>query len=401
MKHIFFLTFCILYSSCDNRKTDVNYRGNGVLVSASELAEIKKLAEEGKEPHQTNVRLLIQYIDSMMEVSSSWEKLDGEVLVEGRSSSDPIQISSTGGKVVYGAALAWHLTGEEKYAAKSKALILDLGDTYSYRNAEKEYFHWGAQGILNLARGGTPYLYAADLLEGWEGWTADDKLSYQVWLKEVMYPKVSWASRFRKNNWGVAGSFSASLISWYLMDHPDWILEEIGPYPSRLSPTEAFDAHNEFQLGRMKTTKDWEMDAKVHIWGILPNGAIPDEIRRGDDPVDGDHLPSMSSGTRYSMTHIEHLTAHAEFLRRQGNTSIYDHEEPDGSGSLLQAYRFIIDNPIQSHCFTLDRRNALYIAYDYYKHPALLKSLQECGPASIMGQRMALYARLTHPLEIP
>lgn len=372
----------------------------GVLTSPQELAEISRLANSGVEPHHTNVTLFLEYIDDLMVEAENWEKLSGEVVVNDRSSRDPIQISSTGGKLVYGTAIAWHLTGDTKYAAKSRAQILDLTDTYSYRNAEKEDFHWGAQGILNLARGGTPYIYAADLLEGWEGWSHADKLTYQVWLRDVMYHKVAWASRFRKNNWGVAGSFSAALIAWYLMDQPDWILEEVGPYPMKLSPKEAYDSHNRYQLGRLRTTKDWEMDAKVSKWGILPNGAIPEEIRRGDDPIDGDHLPSDGSGTSYTMTHIEHLTAHAEFLRRQGDNSIYDHVSEDGSGSLLQAYLFVIDNPIKSHCFSLDRRNALYFSYDYYKHPALLKSLQECGPSSISGQRLALYGRLTYPVDL-
>ena len=95
---------------------------------------------------------------------------------------------------------------------------MDLSNTHGYRNAEHLDFHWGAQGILNLARGGTPYIYAADLLEGYRNWGEDDKLKYQIWLRDVMYPKVAWASRTRKNNWGVAGSFSAALIAYYLME---------------------------------------------------------------------------------------------------------------------------------------------------------------------------------------
>ncbi len=397
-------TTTILFFSCNRHKTngeksEVN-TPKGILVSPKELIVIKEKAQLGVEPHRTNVAIFISYIDSMMQVSSNWPELSDEVVIVDRNSRNPLQLSATGGKLVYGTAIAWHLTGDPKYANKAKALILDLTDTYGYRNDEHEAFHWGAQGILNLARGGTPYIYAADLLEGWQDWTAIDKLKYQTWLRDIMYAKVAWASRYRKNNWGVAGSFSAALIAYYLMDHPEWTLEEISPKSMKLSPKEAFDAHNSCQFGRLKTSNDWKMDAKVSLWGILPNGAIPEEIRRGDDPIDGDHLPTDGSGTHYSMTHIEHLTAHAEFLRRLGDPSLYDNVENDGSGSLLQAYLFIIDNPIKSHCFTYDRMNALYMSYQYYKHPALLNSLKECRPSSIMGQRLALFARLTHPLTI-
>lgn len=370
----------------------------GILVSPKELLEIKEKADMGIEPYRTNVIEFLSFINDLNKASAQWEDLPEEVKIVGRSSSDPIQLSSTGGKLVYGLAIAWHLTGDESYAIKAKKLILDLTSTYNYQNEEEKEFHWGAQGILNLSRGGTPYIYAADLLEGWAKWTPADKLKYQVWLKDVMYPKVAWASRYRKNNWGVAGSFSAALIAYYLMDHTEWSLEEISPEVIRLSPKEAFVAHNRLQIGRQKTTKEWKLDAKVGLWGILSNGAIPEEIRRGDDPIDGDHLPSDGSGTHYTMTYIEHLTAHAEFLHRLGDNTIYDNIEKDGSGSLLKAYHFVIDNPKGSHCFTSSRINALYMAYNYYKDPAMLHSLENCGPRNISGQRLALFGRLTHPL---
>ena len=404
MKHfsslllIYILSFNLISVKAQIQKS-INVRSDssrGILVSIKELHEIKNMAKSGIEPYKTNVSAFIDFIDSLMQVSLNWPQLSGEIVISGGSSSEPIQLSSTGGKLAYGAAIAWHLTGKCKYANRAKELILDLTDTYGYRDANKKEFHWGAQGILNLARGGTPYIYAADLLQGWQGWSVADKLTYQIWLRAIMYNKVAWASRTRKNNWGAAGSFSAALISYYLMDHPQWKLLEISPSSKKLSPQKAFESHNAYQLGRLKTSIDWKMDAKVAQWGILPNGAIPEEIRRGKDPIDGDYLASNGSGTEYTMSHIEHLTAHAEFLLRLGDSSLYDNIENDGSGSLLQAYLFVINNPVKSHCFTPDRINALYMAYQYYKNPALLRSLKECGPGNISGQRLALFGRLTH-----
>ena len=383
----------------DTKKIKTDSR-KGILISPQKLRDISYMAKSGIEPYNSNVEIFLTYIDSLMNASMEWPKLSGEIVIPGGSSSIPIQLSSEGGKLAYGTAIAWHLTNNSKYANRAKELILDLTDTYGYRDKDQKEFQWGAQGILNLARGATPYIYSASLLEGYQGWKKTDKLTYQIWLRDIMYPKVSWASRTRKNNWGVAGSFSAALIAYYLMDQPEWKLKEISPVYLELSPKEAYDSHNMYQLGRQSTSKYWKMDSKASLWGILSSVAIPEEIRRGADPVDGDHLESNGSGTDYTMTYIEHLTAHAQFLMLQGDSTLYNNAASDGSGSLLQAYLFVINNPVKSHCFTPDRINALYFAYQYYKHPALLRSLKECGSGNISGHRLALYGRLTYPISI-
>ncbi len=376
------------------------YPQNGIMVSVEELDNIRMLAESGVEPYHSNLNEFLKWFTYALEDAQSWAEISGEVVIANGSSGQPTQLSADGARLVYGAALAWHLTGQELYAEMARRMILSLTNSHGFRDFNRKSFHWGAQGILNLARGGTPYIYAADLLNNWSGWSPLDKHSFQLWLRDEMYPKVAWASRVRKNNWGVAGSFSASVIAFYLMDQPDWMLTEFAPDTIRLRPVEAFEVHNTIQLGRQNTSEEWQMDAKTLIWGIMPNGAIPEEIRRGKDPVDGDFLPSRGSGTHYTMTYIEHLTAHAEFLRRRGDNSLFDYMANDGSGSLLKAFLFVVANQKGAHCFTQDRRNALYLAYGYYKHAALLQSILDCGPANIYGQRLALFGRLTHPLKI-
>ncbi len=393
---MFFMLTC--YSSIGHAQIGTP---KGFLISVDELYDIRDLAADGIAPHSSNVNALLSAVNALMSESLNWPELSGEIAIPDGSSSLPIQLSAEGGRLVYGTALAWHLTGNPIYAEKSREMIIDLLDTYEYRDANRSSFHWGSQGILNLARGGTPYIYAADLLESWDGWLSNDKLDFQIWLRDEVYSKVSWASRVRKNNWGVAGSLAASAIAFYLMDQTDWLLEELNPVKMTLTPQQAFDSHNAYQLGRQSTAAEWKMDARGHIWGIMPNGGIPEEIRRGNDPADSEYLASTGAGTDYTMTYIEHLVAHAEFLRRRGDTSLYDHVAEDGSGSLLQAILFVVDNHLGSHCFTADRRSALYMAYDYYNHYALLRSIQQCGVGHIMGQRLALYGRLSHPVEFP
>lgn len=269
-----------------------NTQHKGFLVSTEELTRISEMASKKIKPHYTNVNSFLTYINNLIAQTKEWTELSGEIVIRSGSSSDPIQLSSDGGKLVYGAAIAWHLTNDAKYAELTKKLILDLTDTYGYSNKDWNKIHEGAQGILNLACGATPYIFAADLLEDWEGWSEYDKIIFQKWLRDTVYPRVAWSSRTRKNNWGVAGSFSAAAIAYYLMDQPNWKLEEFNPYVVELSPQEAFNVHNYYQIKRQSTADDWKMDAKTFIWGIQPNGAIPEEIRRGSDPVNGDYLAS-------------------------------------------------------------------------------------------------------------
>lgn len=125
----------------------------GVLVSVAELMEIKRLSGEGQEPHATNVAEFIKFVDSLNKASEEWPDLSGEVVVDAPSSDDPVQLSSDGAKLVYGLAMAWHLTGDEAYARRAREMILDLTDTYGYRDKSTSEFRFGGQGTLNLARG--------------------------------------------------------------------------------------------------------------------------------------------------------------------------------------------------------------------------------------------------------
>lgn len=364
-----------------------NASGNpsrGYLTTPEELEEIAQKAEAGIEPYKTNVAEFLRFIGP----PEYWPygDISGEVNVFDGSSSDPPHLSASAAKLVYGKAIAYYITGNEKYAKVARVRILDLIDTYGFG---------GNQSILNLARGGTPYIYAADLLEPYLGWSLEDKRQFQTWLKDEMYPKVAWASRVRKNNWGVAGSLSAAVIADYLSD-TGWTLTEISPHFLTLSLAEAYQQHNLQQIYRQSTEKLYKMDAKRSIWGIMPYGGIPEEIRRGSNPIDGLYLERIDSGGDYTMTYIEHLTAHAEFLWRRGDSSLYDNIFADGSGSLLQAIKFVIDNPIKSHPWEASRRGALHIAYRYYRDESILKSLDQYGPGTIEGQRLSLFGRLTH-----
>src|SRR5262249_35588684 len=161
-----------------------------------------------------------------------------------------------------------------------------------------------------------------------------DKLTFQTWLRDTVYPKVAWASRVRRNNWGSSGSLAASMIGDYLANW-DTTLKENQPEARELTPLEAYNEHNDMQLQRMNTV--WKGDRRCDIWGIQPYGGIPDELRRGSTGCDGQYLNDNDDSYVYQITEVESLVFHAEFLRRRGDYRIYNNMNADGSGSLLAA----------------------------------------------------------------
>jgi hypothetical protein len=92
------------------------------------------------------------------------------------------------------------------------------------------------------------------------------------------------------------------------------------------------------------------------------------------------------------------LVFHAEFLRRRGETMIYDNMEASGAGSLLNAILFVIDNPsdpVKSYNWPLYKIGILSVAYQYYKHELLR---DEIDTGSLTRGVMIAFAQLTHPL---
>jgi len=163
MKLLFLFSGCVLFLFQFSLAQQVTQEevlsfdsSKGILISLQEVAEIKELAKKGIEPHTSNVQLFLEFINDLIDSSQTWEKLEGEVVIFDRSASDPLQLSSLGGKLAYGTALAWHLTGDEKYAELCRQQILNLSKTYGFRNADdtQEVAHTSYMSVFGGATNG-------------------------------------------------------------------------------------------------------------------------------------------------------------------------------------------------------------------------------------------------------
>lgn len=393
-----FWFFFPLFELTAKSQTDItDHTDRGYLTSAHDLELISQQAWRGIEPYRT-------YVDEFWEMTGSpieWEY--GEI--QGKFESGDVSCRSVeypdgdrfisqqgGGHAVYQKMIAYHLSHNIEFARVARNKIMDLTTTYGFGG---QIFGGDNQCIIYLAFAIPLWIQAADLLENEPIWSEVDKRKFQDWLKDEVYPKVAWASRVRRNNWGSAGSLTASMIADYLQDR-DVLLTEIEPQHRELTPAQAYNEHNDMQLKRMNTI--WKGDSRCDIWGIRPYGGIPDELRRGDTGCQGYWLTDDDDSYVYQVTQIDHLVFHAEFLRRRGETMIYDNMEVSGAGSLLNAILFVIDNPVdpdKSYNWPPYKIGILSVAYQYYKHELLR---DEIDTASLTRGGMIAFAQLTHPL---
>ncbi len=375
----------------------VQGQSRGYITSQSELVALKQKSDSGTEPYRTNVTNFLNYIgtpETWNYGTASGEfktiSINGsnECVSETQIMGDKVLGDEAGSPLIYGKALAYHLSGNAQYAAKVREILLDLTDTYGF---DSNVYSGSNQCILHLAFGIPNIIQAADLLETYPGWTASDKVQFQTWLMKEVYPKVAWASRARKNNWGSAGSLSSTMIADYVHNTSNF-LNEYSPNQLSLTPADAYSQHKKLQLDRMNT--EWKGDSNCTKWGIQPYGGIPDETRRGTTGCDGQFILALDSSWSYQITQIDFLIYNAEFLLRRGDNSIYDNIAANGSGSLLNSIKFVIDNPLKIVEWKDSKKSSLFAAYRYYKQPSI--GLSAKSLTSTKGGSIFPFGRLTH-----
>lgn len=143
---------------------------------------------------------------------------------------------------------------------------------------------------------------------------------------------------------------------------------------------------------------EWKGDSQCTIWGYQPHGGYPDELRRGSTGCDGQWIVTTDSSYTYQITITEEMLRHAEFLLRRGDTEQYENIAQDGSGSILAAIKFIIDNPVnpaQSLDWDSSKKGVLYVAHRYYRDSDIFNRLYT-NESGGFGSSAIPWGKLTH-----
>jgi hypothetical protein len=371
------------------------------LISVQELDRVREAAERGIEPMAAQRAAIV----SAAGAPWAWGSVSGEFVttVSGTSkrchpASEPgrIDLLKEGAPDAYAKVLAYWVSTDRPrdLADQARQHVLDLVDTTGFRGLGGDDQSASNQCALELAISIPVWIETAQLLEPTPVFDDADRQAFAQWLAREVYPRVAWASRERRNNWGAAGSTAASLIA----DYVDGIvptLVELSPVQRTLTPAAARAEHDAMQLARIGTT--WPGDTRCPRAGIQPHGGIPDELRRGAAGCEATFLPSdEDSAITYQTMHVELLVIHAEAQRRRGDRTLFEARVPGGTPAILQAILFVIDNPSPGGRSWPwgPRMGTLAVAYRYYGDRRLGAALQADPSPTSRGGRTLPYAWL-------
>jgi hypothetical protein len=344
----------------------------GYMTTPQELTVVAQKAGQGVEPYKSAVEDVLAWADK------KWDyKLDTNENCP--SANRPAWNDNGGGTPrLYAKALAYHLTGEERYAEEVKNILERIMTEVQTITTETQrcrlVFGWGTPEIVSSAdliedywwqqtcTGPTSTQYADT-----EIGSGNCKMLFQNWLVKNPYYVVSYSAESSKSNWGAAATNTIAFIADYLWDREDIILVHRNPPQVNegkdllLTPSEAYQHANKLALDRMNgygveygSNSSCDLlsgNQQDHQWApiksqITEMGIIPEDARR----LEHCNIPSYNGEYQnYPQIHLGNNIQQCELMLRRGDSSCYDNVD----NSDIPDYSFIgpDGNPKTTHLY--------------------------------------------------
>jgi len=153
----------------------------GTLNDKAELDFIKSQISQGKEPWASHLEHMIR-VEGLSEAPTPEEFIDAGA---GENSRD-------NARRAYGNALAWYLTGNEQYAQQAIAILNAWSNLKSIQSPDQ-------QKLLQAGWIGALFGPAADIMLGYDKWSAADIQRLRGMFRRAFYPVLVTASTWNGN----------------------------------------------------------------------------------------------------------------------------------------------------------------------------------------------------------
>jgi hypothetical protein len=376
----------------------------GYLTTPQELSAIKQKANRGIQPYRGAIA------DVLLWANKDWNFiLDANISCA--NARDPLwNDESNGAGIVYSKALAYHLTGNPRYAAEVKN-ILERVMTKVLNISTVN------QCGLNFGWGTPEYVAAADLIEDyWQNLTCTGptstvhgqntissgncKVLFQNWLVKNPYYVTSYLGEGSTGNGGGAATNAMAYVADYLWDRPSVKLVNRSPRQinggndTSFSPAEAYARAKQLVLDKMNGYRQEYVSGSScdYLSGAPQGGDLPYPVKSqisegGILTQDAQRAQSCNIShyasfyQNYPQVHLGNTIQQCELMLRRGDRSCFDNvdntdlsaysfKDPKGvtktthlrpgRGSVEKAINAVITATAWKH------NPALVVAYRYY-----------------------------------
>jgi len=214
LRSFFYPLACLLFFLAGTRTLFAG-SDKGGMHPQEQIDFVRQQVKQKKEPFLSAFNQLISKADSSLNivhhavedyrVPGFYQDKDGH-----RRQSLALQVD---GISAYSCALAWKLTGKEKYAGKALYFL------NAWASVNKKYSE--LDGSLVMSYSGTTLMISADLLKNYKKWKTADRDQFTAWTKNV-FRHAANSIRFRNNNSGDWSRLASLLANSYLGDTADF-----------------------------------------------------------------------------------------------------------------------------------------------------------------------------------
>ena len=340
----------------------------GYMTSLQELSRIKAQADKKVEPYASAVAAATAFADGHLGTAHAYvvpESYD----FDHKDLELPTWMCEMS-RAAYGLVLAYRLTGNDAYAKKTREYLLAV---QRCKNLDATYQRWA---MVNVSVHVPKFVHAADLLEGWDGWSVDDRRALQEWACQVAYPVCR---RSLKQNVGgnhVWADAACMTFADYCWDRPELRFRSEDPADLEIFDTAEAYAHARqefFNQANGNNEAAVSYNADNFVFGqegimrkamIRPDGGVPDGLlfsEKSDSTV----IRNVTNGSNYTvvwlMSTMEAYLYACELAYRRGDPGLYAHIAttadqqyvvetgavvtlPPGRGSVREMFLFLLMN---------------------------------------------------------